>query len=352
MKTRTLGELAEAVKGKVIGDSRILIRAVATLENAKEGDITFLANRKYKKLCQSTKASAIIVREEPESPAALLVAEDPYYAFAQIVGIIHGEQETGKNEISSGASVAETAKIGENCAIGDFVSIGQHTCIGKGCRIYPGVYVGNNVTIGDDCVLFPNAVVYDRCIIGNRVRIHANSTVGQDGFGYATHKGIHHKILHIGRVIIEDDAELGAGCAIERGALDDTVIGRGSKVGDHVVIGHGTRIGPHCLLVPQVGIAGSVTMGHHCVAGGQVGIAGHLNIGNAVMIGAQSGVGDDIPDGAKVFGSPAFEALQAKRAYSLIKSLPEMKKTLRKIETALADRIGPNSFGNKETESE
>jgi UDP-3-O-[3-hydroxymyristoyl] glucosamine N-acyltransferase len=338
MKSKTLGELAEAVGGSISGDPRIRIHAVATLENAEEGEITFLANRKYKKLCENTKASAVIVREELKSSASLLLAEDPYYAFSQIVAILHGEQDHMQEGISQSASLAETAEIGENAAIGDFVSIGQNAHIGKRCRIYPGVHIGNEVRMGDDCVLFPNTVIYDRCIIGNRVRIHANSTVGQDGFGYASHKGIHHKIFHIGRVIIEDDAELGAGCAIERGALDDTVIGRGCKVGDHVVIGHGTCIGPHCLLVPQVGIAGSVIMGHHCVVGGQVGIAGHLKIGNGVMIGAQSGVGDDIPDGAKIFGSPAFEALPAKRAYSLIKKLPEMKKSIRKIESLLADK--------------
>ncbi len=337
MKSKTLGELAAHVGGNVRGDAAVPIRSVSTLENAKQGEITFLANRKYKKLCLTTKASAIIAAGDLESPAAILITEDPYYAFAQIMDLFYGNHELPESRISPKSAIAKTAHIGENTSIGDFVSVGENARIGRGCRIYPGVSVGKNAEIGDDCVLFPNVVVYEGCRIGNRVRIHANSTVGQDGFGYATHKGIHHKIIHIGRVIIEDDAELGAGCAIERGALDDTVIGKGCKVGDHVVIGHGTRIGPHCLLVPQVGIAGSVVMGHHCVAGGQVGIAGHLKIGNCVMIGAQSGVGDDIPDGMKIFGSPAFGALQAKRAYSLIKSLPDMLKSIRKIEKKLSE---------------
>ncbi|MEZ4528547.1 MAG: UDP-3-O-(3-hydroxymyristoyl)glucosamine N-acyltransferase [Desulfobacterales bacterium] len=345
MNAKTLEELAAYVGGSVRGDAAVPIHSVSTLESAKEGEITFLANRKYKKLCLTTKASAIIAAEELESPASLLITEDPYYAFAQIMDLFYGKPDLPESCISPKSAIAQSAQIGENTCIGDFVSVEENTRIGRGSRIYPGVSVGKNVQIGENCVLFPNVVVYENCRIGNRVRIHANTTVGQDGFGYATHRGIHHKIVHIGRVIIEDDAELGAGCAIERGALDDTVIGKGCKIGDHVVIGHGTRIGPHCLLVPQVGIAGSVVMGHHCVAGGQVGIAGHLKIGSGVMIGAQSGVGDDIPDGTKIFGSPAFEALRAKRAYSLIKSLPDMWKSLRKMEKKLAETADAEEHG-------
>ncbi len=347
MNTKTLGELAAYVGGSVRGDAAVPIRSVSTLENARQGEITFLANRKYKKLCLTTKASAIIAGEELESSAALLVTEDPYYAFAQIMDLFYGNRNLSQSTISLKSAIAQTAQIGENTCIEDFVSVGENARIGRGCRICPGVFIGKDAEIGDDCVLFPHVVVYEGCRIGNRVRIHANSTVGQDGFGYATHRGLHHKIIHIGRVIIEDDAELGAGCAIERGALDDTVIGKGCKIGDHVVIGHGTRIGPHCLLVPQVGIAGSVVMGHHCVAGGQVGIAGHLKIGNGVMIGAQSGVGDDIPDGSKIFGSPAFDALRAKRAYSLIKSLPDIWKSLRNIEKKLAKTADPDKSGTE-----
>ena len=170
---------------------------------------------------------------------------------------------------------------------------------------------------------------------GDRVIIHANATVGVDGYGFATHKGVHHKIPQIGRVILEDDVEIGACSSIERGTLEDTVIGAGTKVGDMVAIGHGTRIGPHCLLVPQVGIAGSTTVGHHCVFGGQVGINGHIKIGNMVTVAAQSGVGGDLPDGATVFGSPAIESNLAKRVYLTLSSLPEMKKKIRKLEKKL-----------------
>ena len=184
-------------------------------------------------------------------------------------------------------------------------------------------------------------VIYNECKIGNRVIINANSTIGEDGFGYASHKGIHHKVPQIGTVIIEDDVEIGACCGIERGTLSDTVIGQGSKLGDLVAIGHGTKIGAHCLLVAQVGVAGSTTLGHHCMVGGQVGIVGHITIGNNVTIGAQAGVINNIPDGKVVLGAPAIDANQGKRAYSMIQYLPEIRQNLRKLESQIGQITPP-----------
>ena len=342
---RTLGELANHVGGKVCGNSSIIIKSAATLEQAGQGDISFLTNPKYVNQLQTTNASAVIVGKEAvsssNSSTAMLIAEDPYYAFRQIVVLLHGHRRHKKTGISNKASIAETAIIGKDCHIHDFVTISENAKIGDGSVLYPGVFVGPETKIGDDCILYPNAVIYDNCKIGNRVIIQANATVGEDGFGFATHKAEHHKIPHIGSVIIEDDVEIGSGCGIERGTLDDTVIGKGSKIGDLVAIGHGTKLGPHCLLVAQVGISGSTTLGHHCVAGGQVGIAGHINIGNGVMIGAQSGISNNIADGKVVLGSPAIDANIAKRAYSIIKDLPDMRKSIRKIEKHLADTDKP-----------
>jgi len=197
------------------------------------------------------------------------------------------------------------------------------------------IYIGEGVEIGDDCIIYANAAVYEGCRIGQRVIINANSTIGVDGFGYATHEGVHHKIPQIGGLVIEDDVEIGSCCGIERGTLDDTVIGRGCKLGDLVTIGHGTKIGPHCLLVAQVGIAGSTTLGHHCVVGGQVGIVGHITIGNHVTIGAQAGVVNSIPDGETVLGAPAIDANQARRAYTVLQHLPQMRQDIRNLHNRL-----------------
>ncbi|MBE0535083.1 MAG: UDP-3-O-(3-hydroxymyristoyl)glucosamine N-acyltransferase [Phycisphaerae bacterium] len=335
MAETTLQQLAEHTGGRVVGDGATIITSAATLEQAQPGQITFLNNNKYLPLLKTTRAGAVIVGEELESVGALLVAKDPYYAFMQAVVLLHGHRPHKPVGMSPLAQVAPDARLGDNCHVHNFATICEGVIIGNNCHIYPGVFVGPGVRMGDDCIIYPNAVIYDGSVIGSRVIVQSNASIGQDGYGFATHSGRHHKIPQIGRAVIEDDVEIGAGSAIERGTLDDTVIGAGSKIGDMVTVGHGAKIGPHCLLVPQVGIAGSAAVGHHCMLGGQVGIVGHVKIGNLVKIGAQAGVINDLPDGASVFGAPAIEADKARRAYALIEYLPEMRKRIRKIEKRL-----------------
>lgn len=347
MQDRTLGELAAYVGGQIVGDQNVVIRSAATLGRAKEGDISFLVNRKYQKQLRTTKASAVIVgKDTTEAAAALLIAEDPYYAFMQIMVLLHGHRKHKKVGISPRSSISDSAKVGVDCHIHDFVVIADEAKIGDGCIIYPGVYIGQGVQIGNDSIIYSNVTMYDGCKIGSRVIINANSTIGEDGFGYASYKGVHHKIPQIGGVVIEDDVEIGACCGVERGTLGDTIIGQGSKLGDLVTIGHGAKIGPYCLLVAQVGIAGSTTLGHHCVVGGQVGIVGHINIGNNVTIAAQAGVVNSVPDGQVVLGAPAIEASQGKRAYSMIQYLPEMRQNIRNLQGLigqLTSSAGPDS---------
>jgi UDP-3-O-[3-hydroxymyristoyl] glucosamine N-acyltransferase len=204
--------------------------------------------------------------------------------------------------------------------------------IGEGTVIYPGAFVGPRVKIGTDCILYPNAVVYDDTIIGNRVIIHSCTVIGVDGFGFATSRGVHHKIPQVGNVIIEDDVEIAANCAVERAALGSTLIGAGTKIDNLVVIGHATKIGPHGLLVAQVGIAGSVTIGHHVTVGGQVGIAGHLKIGDNVTIAAKAGVMNDVEDQTVLIGIPAMPASQARRVYSYFTQLPDLVERIKQLE--------------------
>jgi len=333
---KTLGELADYVGGQVLGDRNIIITSASTLGQAQPGDITFLANSKYEKLLKTTRASAIITdKETAATSTSLLISQDPYYAFMQIMVLLHGHRKHKKTGISAKADISDSAKIGTDCHIHNFVTVCDDAKIGNGCILYPGVFVGRGTLIGNDCIIYPNATVYEGCQIGNRVIINANTTVGQDGFGYATRKGVHYKIPQVGSVVIEDDVEIGSCCGIERGTLGDTIIGHGTKIGDLVTIGHGTRIGQYCLLVAQVGIAGSTTLGNHCVVGGQAGIVGHVNIGNGVSIGAQAGVTSDAADGKNIFGSPAIDAGLAKRAYSLIQYLPEMRQNIRKLQNQL-----------------
>lgn len=329
----TLRELTEAIGAELAGDPDTTIRAVNTLEEARPGEVSFLANAKYARQLQTTEASAVIVAPGVSSNrVALLKSKDPYYAFAQAMVLLHGHRKHSHAGVHPRAHVDPTATIGD------------------GTIVYPGVYIGPRVRIGRDCVLHPNVVVYEDCIIGDRVIIHANSSIGPDGFGYAAHEGVHHKIPQSGNVIIEDDVEIGSNAAIDRAVLGSTVIGRGTKIDDLVAIGHNARIGPHGLLVALVGVAGSVTVGHHVTLAGQVGVAGHLKIGDNVTIGAQSGVVNNVLDQSTLLGSPAMPIGQARRVAAVFVQLPELNDRLKKLEQ-LVEELGTKDAGQATDQS-
>lgn len=303
MQGKTLGELAEYVGGRVCGDPNVIIKSASTLTRAREGDISFLVNRKYEKQLKTTKATAVVVNKEtPDTSVPLLIVEDPYYAFMQIMVLLHGHRKHKKIGISPRASISDNAKIGADCHIHDFVTIADEAKIGDGCIIYPCTYIGEGTQIGNDCIIYHHVTIYNDCKIANRAIINANSIIGLDGFSYASYQGSHHKIPQIGSVIIEEDVEIGGSCCIERGALSDTIICQGTKIGDLVTIRHGTKIGPHCLIAAQASIASSVMLGHHCIVGEQVCIVSHINIGNNVTIAAQTAITNNIPAGQVIQG--------------------------------------------------
>jgi len=327
----TLGELAKAIGAEVAGGADAAGRTVSrcqSIDAAGEGDVTFLSNPKYAEQLDTTRASAAIVAAsvtaESNPGLALLKTKDPYYAWSLALVRMHGHRRHPHSGIHPSAHVDPSATIGE------------------GTVVYPGVFIGPRAVIGRDCILYPNVVVYDDCRIGDRVIIHAGSSIGPDGFGFATHKdpdGLwrHHKIPQIGNVIIENDVEIGSNTSISRGAVGSTLIGEGTKIDNNVAIGHGAQIGAHGLLVAHVGIAGSTTVGHHTTIAGQVGIAGHLKIGSGVTIAAQSGVMADVPDQTTVIGSPAMPASHARRVYFLFTQLPTMQDRLKKLEQAVEE---------------
>ncbi len=332
MQEYKLAFLAEYVGGSVIGDGDILVKSASPLGEAQQGDITFLSNPKYRPFLKTTSASAVIVSSQEQTTAkAQLLVDDPYYAFCRVVELLFGHRQHRNAGISDNAAIDKTAKIGTDCCVYDYAVIEADVEIGDNVVIYPGVFIGKGTKIGSGCILYPNCVIFDKCFLGERVIIQANATIGQDGFGFATNAGKHHKIPHIKSAILEDDVEIGSSAAIERGSLRDTVIGEGAKIGDSVVIGHGARIGKGCLLVPQVGIAGTAELGQYCVIGGQSAVVGHIKIGNMVMAAGQSAIVGNIEDGKIVAGAPAIDAGKAKRAYSMIGQLPEMKKNIRKM---------------------
>lgn len=332
MKEITLGKLAEAIGGKLQGPADLVVRGIAGIEAAKPDEVTFLSNAKYERRVGETKAAAVIVPADYSGQGESLIrCEDSYYAFRQAMVLLYGFRRAPFEGIDPRASIDPSAELGEGVNVGPFAVVGPRVKIGDGTTIYPNVYVGPEVRIGRDCEIFPSVTIYDGCILGDRVRIHAGTAIGQDGFGYATHKGVHEKIPEAGRVELADDVEIGACCAIERATLGATVIGAGTKFADLIGIGHGTRLGKGCLMVSQSGIAGSTTVGDYCVFAAQSGLVGHIRIGDGVQVGAQSGVTNDVPAGLQVLGSPAAPLAEAKRHLVLVSKLPEMRRAIRDL---------------------
>lgn len=336
----TIQQLAEKIGATVQGDGAAVVSGCAALDKATASDVSFLANRKYAGQIETTAAAAIVLDAEGAKLAGertVLVADDPYYAFRQAVVQLMGFRKHPQPGISELAVIAKSAKVGKDCYIGPFVVIADDAVIGDRCNIYPHCYVGPAACIGNDVILFSNVSVYDRCVLGHRVTLHSGCVIGQDGFGYATHKGVHHKIPQTGNAVIEDDVEMGACCSVDRATLGSTVVGAGTKFSNGVTIGHGTKVGKHNLFVAQVGLAGSVETGDYVAMGGQVGVAGHLKIGNMVQIAATSGVMHDIPDGAIFGGSPAMPFAEMKRIMLHSQRLPEMANTIKKLRKQLDD---------------
>jgi len=339
MQARTqisLAELAQQLGGRLEGDGRRIVRGVGAIDASGPDDVTFLANARYERYVPSTKAAAVIVAQNyagprPES-AALIRCQDPYFAFRQAMVLFYGWREHPFEGIDPRAGVDPSATIGQEARIGPFAVVCAGATIGPRSVLYPGVFVGPQARLGADCILYPNAVIYDRCILGDRVTVHACSSIGHDGFGYATHQGRHEKIPAAGWVEIGDDCEIGAGCAIDRASLGATVIGSGTKFSNLIAIGHGTRMGKGCLMVAQAGIAGSTTVGDYCVFAGQSGVVGHKRLGDFVKVGAQAGVAGDVPAGQEVLGSPAVPLPEARRAMIAGAKLPEMRSQIKQLQ--------------------
>jgi UDP-3-O-[3-hydroxymyristoyl] glucosamine N-acyltransferase len=300
-----LSEIVAFVSGNYTGPADVAITGVAPLSDAGEGQLSFLANPKYAAQVESTRASAVLVSNElsGDSPRFIRV-KDPYFAMASVVAKWFDETPVPKG-ISPHASIAESAKLGQNVAIGAFVSIGEDAVIGDNVVIHPNVSIGAGAAIGEDSIIYSQVSIYHRCIVGKRCIVHSGVVIGSDGYGFATHGGRHHKIPQIGIVRIEDDVEIGAGSTIDRAALGETVIGEGTKIDNLVQVGHNVKVGKHCFLVAQVGIAGSAQIGDYVAIAGQSGVAGHLKVGSRAQIAAKSAVLEDVGDGEKVMGIPA-----------------------------------------------
>ena len=347
MKKR-LSELAEYVGGAVIGNGEVEITSVASIEDAQPGDITFIANPKYRSKLNETRASAVIVGSEiAEVDKPLLRTANPYLAFGQILALYTHIPYQPKG-IDPHAWISPTARVGKDVTIHPFAYVGDRSVIGERVILYPGVTVAEECSIGDDSILYPHVSLYRRTVLGRGVILHAGVVVGSDGFGYAKDGRKNKKVPQVGSVEIEDDVEIGANTTIDRGTLGKTTIRKGVKIDNLVQIAHNVVIGEDSLVVAQVGISGSTRIGSNVTLGGQVGLAGHISIGDNVMIGAQSGVPNDLPPNGIYTGSPVIPHRDYLRMAMSLPKVPEMRRTLNEIERRLAKIEGTLSPEEKE----
>lgn len=345
-KPMTVAEIAALTGGTVAGDAAHLVTGVANLAEATASDAAFLENRKYGALAETAPAGLLFVPTDcadmPCAAKARIVTPEPRGGYALLIKLIDEAGRTPRPAgVSPKASVHPSAELGAGVHVGDFTVVEAGAKVGEGSVLMPQVFVGANVRLGKGCLLYPGVVVREDCVIGDGVIVHPGAVIGADGFGFLTDKrtGRHAKIPQIGNVVIEDRCEIGANVTIDRGAVGSTVVKSGTQIDNLVQIGHNARLGRDCVVVSQVGIAGSTVVGNNVILAGQVGVAGHLNIGDGAQIGAQSGLMADVPPKAIMFGSPARPHREAFKLQALLGRLPELFEKVKELEK----KLGPGA---------
>ena len=328
----TVAELAAHVDGRVIGDGSVLIERVASLETAAEREIAFVEEEKFFTAANSSQASCVIVRAGAavDLPCRIEVAK-PKLAFALVAELLHPRKKREPSTHPT-AEIGDGADIDLTVFIGAHVFIGERTRVRSGSELHAGVRIGETVSIGHDCVLHPNVVLYDNVTLGDRVVLHAGVVLGADGFGYVRDAVSHHKFPQLGVVVIEDDVEIGANTCVDRGALGQTRIGRGSKIDNLVHVGHNVDIGERVLIAAQTGISGSVTIEDDVVIGGQVGFGDHIRVQSGAIIGSKAGIlpGKIVRPGVW-WGIPIQPLDDYKRMNAHLGRLPQMRDDLKEL---------------------
>ena len=340
LRTLTADAIAAAVGGTLYGDAQATVTAVAPLDRAEGHHLSFLANAKYAALAAERRVGVLLVTRdlaESGNAKARIIVDNPHEAMLPLLPLLYpaASQQPGIHPtaiIGRGVTLGDAVSIGPGVVLGDGVTIGART------RLDAYVVIGDGVRVAEDCHLYPSVTVYSGTEIGPRVRVHAGARLGSDGFGYVYRDGAHVKIPHVGRCLIESDVEIGANSTIDRGSIDDTVIGAGTKIDNLVMVAHNVRIGRLCLLMAQVGIAGSVRVEDGCILAGQVGISGHLTIGRGARLAAQAGVFGSIPAGETWSGYPARPHKEALRAQAAMFKLPSLIRALERLVTERDDK--------------
>lgn len=327
MRSFKLSYIAEVIGGNLIGED-LEVKNVASLNNAKEGDITFLFQKQYREAARTSEATAIVVTEGLQLEGKnCIVVKNGALAQAKLLKLFYPSKR-GSGKKSERAFVAASVVFNGSVTVMDFAYIDENSTIGDGTIVYPFVYIGKNVTIGKNVLCLPHVVIMDDAVIGDDVILYPGAVIGADGFGYAFSGQEYIKIPQVGRVVIENNVEIGANTTVDRATLEETRIGEGTKIDNLVMVGHNVTIGKHSAFAAQVGIAGSTKVGDYVVMAGKVGVKDHVNIGDGVQIGGMSGIIGDIEKGSKVAGIPAMNYVKWLKTQAIIEKLPEMKKEI------------------------
>ena len=334
-----LAELAERFDCQLYGDADTLISTVCTLQAGKPEAISFLANTKYSKHLSNTRAAAVILKPEDagKCPVPALGHNNPYACYARIASILSADSDGPVASVDPAAFVHETAQLGSDVTIAPGTTIEQHATIGDGCYIGPGVVISSGVKLGKNCRLHSNITIYHDCIIGDNAILHAGVVIGADGFGIAQDNGVWIKVPQLGRVVIGDDVEIGASTTIDRGAIEDTVIGNGVKLDNQIQIGHNSQIGDHTAIAGSAGVAGSAVIGKHCTISAAAVVLGHLELVDDVHITACSMVTKSITEpGVYSSGTPLQANNQWRRNFTRFGQLDDMAKRLNRLEKKIS----------------
>lgn len=335
-------QIANYIGGNVDGNPEASVSTFAKIEEAKAGDLTFLANPKYTHFIYTTKATIVLVADAfvAEQPvnATLIRVADPYGALARLLQLASSVMHSHPAGVEQPSHIAEDATVPASCYVGAFAYIGSGAKLGENVKVYPQSYIGDGVEIGDDTTIYPGVKIYHGCRIGRRCIVHSGAVIGADGFGFAPDdQGVYHKIEQIGIVEIEDDVEIGANTTVDRSTMGRTLIGHGVKLDNLIQIAHNVEVGHDTVMASQAGVAGSAKIGAHCMVGGQVGISGHIAIGDGTQIGAQSGLSKGCPAGSRIMGSPAVPMGDFARLCAYQKQLGSLFNRVSGIEKKLND---------------
>lgn len=335
---QTVEELAKYVGGTVYGNKATVIEDVRSAESAGPMHVTF-ARGIYAEHIEEMQAGAILVDELPKQyTKTLIVCADCRREFGRLIDLFHPEIRFPAG-IHPTAIIADSAKIGKDVCIMAYTVVEENAEIGDGTVIYPNCYIGHNVKIGKNCELNPGAVVHENSVLGDRVVLRAHAVIGGQGFGFSTDENGHHThIRQLGNAILEDDVEIGAGSAVDNGAMNSTIVRRGTKIDNLVHLGHNVEIGTDCFVIAQTGIAGSSKVGNHCILAGQTGITGHIEICDNVTIGGKGGVLGNITEPGTYVGYPIRKRLEWARIEALLGRLPDLIKTVKKLEKQIGNK--------------